>query len=315
MNDIYIITPSYNSANTISATLWSVLNQTTTYNVHYHIQDGGSNDGTQDILRQITKQVAGVSRYAHISITWCSEQDNGMYHALERAISTLCIPPQAFMTWINSDDLLAEDCLARIQQIEATFPDLLWVCGQPCNQDMQGNILPLPTLYWHGQAAIQDGLCDGEHLPCLQQEGMFWKKSLFDAAGGLNTSLRLAGDWDLWRRMAEHTTPAKLPWVTGIFRKRPGQLSEDSTKYHAEIASIFSQRKRRQALHRFLRARDSQTATALQKKPDGTLARLEMRPQCTFKHACKLWLSAYGLYRSISVFQKLLIMAQRLVRT
>ncbi|MGI6656840.1 MAG: glycosyltransferase [Desulfobulbus sp.] len=57
MNSIYIITPCLNSSETIEHTIYSVFNQRCNFSVHYHVQDGGSSDGTQKKLENFSDEV------------------------------------------------------------------------------------------------------------------------------------------------------------------------------------------------------------------------------------------------------------------
>ncbi|MGI6656841.1 MAG: hypothetical protein ACOX5Z_08490 [Desulfobulbus sp.] len=148
-----------------------------------------------------------------------------MYHAINMAVEHLNIPQEAFMGWINSDDLLCAGCLAYLFRVVRDIPQIQWVGGKPLTINMRGDILYMGDSERYSEQLIQSGLCDGLHWSYIQQEGTFWRKRLWDAAGGLNSNLRLAGDWDLWRRMARHAPYIQLPWHMGAFRRRPGQLS------------------------------------------------------------------------------------------
>src|SRR5262249_6385422 len=91
-------------------------------------------------------------------------------------------------------------------------------------------IVPFP------RKAIAAGLFDGRHAPpFIQQEGTFWRASLWEAAGGVDPRFRLAGDFDLWRRFAAHADLVVADSVFGCWRGRGGQLSADKAAYHAEI--------------------------------------------------------------------------------
>lgn len=310
---IYIITPSFNAVNTITSTIYSVLKQPPIFKIRYHVQDGGSKDGTIDILKQISKKItASDSQYSHINFSWSSQQDKGMYHAIALAVDRINIPSNAYMGWINADDLLTPECLVQISKTIDLFPDILWLGGRPCNIDVEGNYLPLPTFYCHANEIIRNGLCDGLHFPCLQQEGMFWKKSLYEAAGGINVALRLAGDWDLWRRMAKYTSFVLLPIPTGIFRRRPGQLSSCMKKYHKEIDSILSRKKRRQALRALFPFKDKMLlAPAIQLSPNKKLTLLNIKPSLSLKSKLRIILASRGCYWVTDLYQALLRIIRR----
>ena len=82
---------------------------------------------------------------------------------------------------------------------------------------------------------IAAGLAEPTHYHYVQQESTVWQKSLYDTAGGLNTTFKFAGDWDLWRRFAKRSELIHLQRNIGAFCLRPGQLSADISGYDDEI--------------------------------------------------------------------------------
>ncbi|RZK12551.1 MAG: glycosyltransferase [Flavobacterium sp.] len=97
---ISIITPSYNQAQYIEQTIKSVLNQQYP-NLEYIIIDGGSKDGTAEIIK----------KYEHFLTYWVSEKDNGQAHAINKGL--LHCTGDIF-NWINSDDFLEEGALHKV---------------------------------------------------------------------------------------------------------------------------------------------------------------------------------------------------------
>jgi glycosyltransferase involved in cell wall biosynthesis len=255
---IYIMTPSFNSVRTISQTIESILAQNTNFFVHYHIQDGFSSDGTQELLDFYEKKVSNNPNiYTNFTLTWSSERDAGMYDAISTAVEKLSIPENCFMGWINSDDVLCPECFFTLERVSRDLPEILWVSGTTSIQYMNGDILvPKKNTHSYPQYFLQQGLCDGQHWFFLQQEGTFWKKRLWNDAGGLDRALKLAGDWDLWRRMAAFAELAKVPWPMGIFRRRSGQLSEDMSGYLREIETIIPSASRLSALRKLFHLTD-----------------------------------------------------------
>lgn len=238
MRCVYVITPSFNAFNTIDETLYNVFNQQGDYKIRYHVQDGMSRDGTQKKLEKFAQKIKNCVSKDTFEFSWVSRPDNGMYHAISLAVEHLDIPEEDFMGWINSDDLLYNGCITHLFMAADLLPRAQWFGGLPLSTDMNGNIISKKGFNWYGQQLIKNGLCDGIHWQYIQQEGTFWQKRLWDAVGGINPNLRLAGDWDLWRRMATHAPYIQLPWHMGIFRKHPGQLSSNLAAYNEEIDTI-----------------------------------------------------------------------------
>ena len=231
MLPFFVVTPTYNSEAFLEETIESVVSQSVDVPLRYHIQDGGSSDGTLAIVQKWEKALKGNPA---VSFSYASEKDGGMYDAINKAFASLDIPPDAFMGWINSDDLLFPGALRAVAGASRNAT-VDWVYGLPCLMDADGNERKNLEAVYHPQAFLAAGLGDGIHWFFVQQEGCFFRKRLWDAMGGCDTNFRLAGDWDLWRRMAAIRPPVQISCKIGGFRSRPGQLSEDLSGYLAEI--------------------------------------------------------------------------------
>ncbi|MDR0467099.1 MAG: glycosyl transferase family 2 [Deltaproteobacteria bacterium] len=295
---MHLVTPCRNAAGTISETIESVIAQAALSPIRYHVQDGLTTDGVQSILADYQERIrSDRARYGHVLFSWASEADTGMYDAIARAVDGMDVPPDSFMGWINADDLLCPGAVRAVQEIERNLPDVAWIGGPALVMDMDGKVRARGRLAsQYPQALLAHGLCDGLHWKFLQQEGMFWRKRLWDAAGGLDPRFRLAGDWDLWRRMARHAEYAQLPTPTGIFRKRQGQLSAGHG-YDEELDSILPKEKRRSALRRLLPDLPRMRTVNLKRNHDGALTR-HMEPlRLGWKDLVRLFLATFGLYR------------------
>lgn len=246
MEAIFIVTPCHNAYETIAQTIDSVLSQNTQYHIFYHIQDGASDDNTQKLLSNYeTKIQDDTELNRKITFTWDSEKDNSMYDAISIAVKKLSIPDDCFMGWINADDLLAPNCFSTLEKVAYTLPDVEWVGGIVTIQDMQGNLILQGPHGRYPRFFLRYGLCDGIHWNFLQQEGTFFKKKIFDRAKKINSKLRLAGDWDLWRRLAEITDFVETPWPMGVFRMHQNQLSQNMLEYRREMSDIIPLKTRR----------------------------------------------------------------------
>lgn len=250
---VYVLTPSRNAVETIDDTILSVVTQLGDFSIRYHVQDGQSTDGTLEKLESwqicLDNPENPYIRCRNVVFTYASEPDTGMYNAIKRGFSCMEIPPQAFMTWINADDVLIQTACALILDASKECPDLDWVGGSVA-AFQETNHLYFYAPIGFPREIIQSGACDGSNWQFIQQEGCFFRKKLWTVVGGLDDSFQFAGDWDLWRRMSQHSEFVQFQCPLGIFRKRPGQISslDHGRSYTAEIDKTISFSTRKAAL-------------------------------------------------------------------
>lgn len=206
---ISLVTPSYQQGRFIEATLRSVLDQGYPA-LSYFVQDGGSDDGTVDILRAHEKSLAG----------WRSAPDRGQTHAInlgfERADGEI-------MAWLNSDDLLLPGSLAFVADYFARHPDVDVVYGNRLLIDENGQEIGRWILPGHDGHALRWA----DYVP---QETLFWRRELWERVGGkVDESFQFAMDWDLLVRFQEAGAKfAHLPRFLGAFRVHAEQKTSAS---------------------------------------------------------------------------------------
>ena len=128
---IYMVTPSLNAAETIDDTIWSILSQRGAGNIRYHIQDGGSTDGTIEKLQTWEKRCPALSELLQtkIEFTFDVAPDIGLYDAISTAFNALDIPREAFMGWLGADDILLPGCFQTIWELRQNIPEIRWLKG------------------------------------------------------------------------------------------------------------------------------------------------------------------------------------------
>lgn len=246
-----------NEVETIDKAIHSVVAQAGNFRIRFHVQDGGSHDGTLDKIIA-WKRAISTGRFAthchSVDLSYASEADSGMYEALVRGFDRFAPSEGSFMTWINADDLLMPGALSLAAHCENQFSpnDMSWFGGTVhiVVNDMTTRSFdrPIPT------GALRLGLCDGEHWSFLQQEGVFFRKWLWDKVDPDETvgQKKLAGDWNLWRRMAHEADFAQVPFALGGFRLSDGQLSNcQRDDYVAEINDVLPLQERRRRMKTF----------------------------------------------------------------
>ena len=206
---ISIVTPSFNSIKYLEQTIRSVVNQNYP-NLEYIIIDGGSEDGSVEIIKKYEKSI----------YYWCSEPDCGMYDALRKGFSK---GKGQIMGWINSDDLLFPWTLKTLAEIFTKFPEMEWVSSlYPCLINLNGALINSSVKIGYARRYFMKGLYMSSpgrrRLHFIQQESTFWKRSLYDRVGGINSDYQYAGDFDLWARFFEQNELYGLGSMLGAFR-------------------------------------------------------------------------------------------------
>lgn len=220
---ISIITPCYNSVEFIEQTILSVINQDY-LNLEYIIVDGGSTDGTLDIIKKYD---------AHVT-HWISEPDSGMYDALNKGFQ---LSTGQIMTWINSDDMLLPSALKNMRELFTDLPQVNWIHGLNSFINLNGNVISQnePKKFSFVKYLNRD-------YQFIQQESTFWRRALWEKSGSrINTSLKYAGDFELWFRFFQYDTVFTTSMAIGAWRKREGQLSDlHMNAYLKECDDIIS---------------------------------------------------------------------------
>lgn len=223
---ISVVTPVLNGGTLIESTIKSVINQKYE-GLEYVIIDGGSTDNTLDVIRRYESEIS----------CWITEPDDGIYDALNKGFRHTS---GEIMCWLNAGDIYYPWTLLTVAKIinEHNFE---WITGVP-SSFADGAMTPmLSSIRLYPGYLIRAGLCHGRGYGFIPQESTFWSRSLWEKAGGfINLDYRYAGDYDLWRRMAHHSTLTTIATPLGAFCLHEGQLSKSSKEDYCR--EIYSQR-------------------------------------------------------------------------
>jgi glycosyltransferase involved in cell wall biosynthesis len=232
---ISVVTPCYNSEDYIEDTIKSVLAQGYS-NLEYIVIDGGSTDRTVDIIRKYESEIS----------FWISEKDNGQYDAINKGMARAT---GDILCWLNADDLFLKSTLSIVNGVFSTHGPIEWISTlKPVICDATGHTVQICSHLGFARDAFADGLFLDGYAPsasCIQQESTFWRRSIWERAGGRITDADLAGDFALWCAFYAVGHLHGVDYPLSQFRRRPGQRSEDYDRYRAEAITFLDAYRKR----------------------------------------------------------------------
>lgn len=221
---ISVITPSFNQAAYLERTILSVLDQDYP-NIEYIIIDGGSTDGSVDIIRQ----------YAHRLTHWVSEPDRGQAHAINKGLQQAT---GKWVAWQNSDDFFYPGTFLQLAQMAAIEPDADLIIGNMNLIDKDDMLLRdikyvRPTYL----SMLAEGMV-------LTNQAAFWKRDVHLQIGFLNESLDCAFDFDWFLRLLQHKRKSiHVPRAWGALRLHDETKSSNRQNvFQAETKKILNGR-------------------------------------------------------------------------
>lgn len=238
---ISVVTVVLNNRQYIEDCLLSVIEQGYP-NLEYIVLDGGSTDGTLEILE----------RYKDRIDVLVTGPDNGPAAALNKGFS---LATGDIFCWLNSDDRLHAKALFAVAQIFNAFKTVDWIMGFPSWYTASGNcvneIYYNPDRFYYSSTYINDNFnfkfarwskwrfAMGD-FNAIQQESVFWRKELWQKAGGGVREDLVAYDLELWTRFFEHADLFTGNILLGGFRIHGQQISLlQQARYKSEALALI----------------------------------------------------------------------------
>jgi hypothetical protein len=214
MTRVSIITPSYNQAKYLEQTIRSVLEQDYPH-IEYIVMDGGSTDGSVEIIKKYTVESNGLPFGQKIN-DWISEKDAGQADAINKGFTRAS---GDLVAWLNSDDVYHPEAIRSAVQVFDENPDVVLVYGDMLAVDENG--ATFNTLNYK-QLTLEDLLC----FQIIGQPAVFMRRSALQKTDGLDLDFHFLLDHLLWIQIAQH---GRILHVNQTWA---------SARYHAEAKNV-----------------------------------------------------------------------------
>jgi len=220
---ISIITPSFNSAKYIETTIKSVINQSYK-NFEYIIIDGGSNDGTVEIIEKYQDKLS----------YWVSEPDQGMYQAVNKGLARA---KGSIIAYLNSDDIYYPNTLKIVVNFFNRNDKISLVYGRLDFIDKNNN-----WLYTLNYPKFFIYLFMRANFSTIGQPASFWRGNMSMENKLFDEDLKLASDFDFFIRIGRSYKVSYFPEVLAAFRIHNEQMTERYSKTAYDEINIIHKR-------------------------------------------------------------------------
>ena len=195
---VSIVTPSFNQARYLEAAIQSVLSQNYP-RLEYIIMDGGSTDGSVEIIKRYESKLAW----------WVSEKDQGQTDAINKGFAHA---KGNFLAWINSDDTYEPNAILSAVKFLQQHPEVGLVYGDANYINEDGRVIGRFPAAQTDLIRLRRGYV---HIP---QQAAFFRADLWRAVEPLDPSFYFAMDYDLWVRLAARSQVKYIPQTWANFR-------------------------------------------------------------------------------------------------
>ena len=240
---VSIVTPSYNQAQFLDTAIRSVLSQDYP-RVEYLLVDGGSTDGSLEIIERYSDQMA----------FWVSEPDSGQAEAINKGLRRAS---GEIVAWLNSDDAFMPGAIrSAVEALEAN-PDAGMVCANGLMVDSELRLLD-PHTYRALEAV------DLLSFEVLLQPTVFMRRPVLEEVGYLDDKYDLILDHDLWLRFSAHSRIHHVKEFWALERTHAAAKTIDRAEgFVREAESLVARAEDSESLGQIVRANDRRISAGL----------------------------------------------------
>lgn len=212
---ISVIIPSYNKARYIDKTLKSIFEQKF-MNFEVIVQDGGSNDGTVEIIKKYAK------KYPY-KISWSSGKDEGQLSALNSGIKKAS---GEIVTFINADDYYSPWALAAVYSAYRKHPDALWFAGGGSVVDSKNNGIAKVATIFKSRLLLINSYNLLKITNYFMQPSVFITRKAYEKFGPFTGTKNFVTEYDLWLRLSRVQMPVVINKNLSFFRIEPDTITK-----------------------------------------------------------------------------------------
>jgi glycosyltransferase involved in cell wall biosynthesis len=224
---ITVVTPSFNQRRYIEQTIASILAQGYP-GLELLVMDGGSTDGTVELLEQHADW-----------LTYVSEPDRGQSHALNKGMARATGEVLAFL---NSDDVYQPGALRAVGEHFARNPDSVWLTGRCRTIDAEGREIRRPITAYKNAWLRLGSYRALQVVNFVSQPATFWRRRLWEEVGPFDESLAYAMDYDYWLRAGKRFRLDVTPRYLAAFRVHPTSKAGASASAQFDAATAIAAR-------------------------------------------------------------------------
>jgi glycosyltransferase involved in cell wall biosynthesis len=238
-----IVTPSFNARRYLPRAAESILSQSGDFELEWIVVDGGSTDGTLDVIRGISDP----------RLSWTSEPDRGQSDAINKGLRQAT---GDVVAWLNADDVYVPGALSEVARAFASKPEAKWLVGRyevidENDQPIRGSVVRYKERSlrrYSYRALLRENF--------ISQPAVFWRRDFGKEIGPLDESLHYTMDYDLWLRMGRVADPLFLDRVLARFRlyagSKTGAVNRRQFDEQYEVARrYFGNDRASRFIHRF----------------------------------------------------------------
>lgn len=212
---VTIAVPSFNQGRFLDEALTSIFKQQIPIEVF--VLDAGSSDNSQEIIRKWSYQLAG----------WRSHADAGQAAAINEGVAQGCAP---YVCWMNSDDWFLPDGLAKLVSALVMHPEVPAVYGRSWNVSQKtGRRYPVwVEPFKEPRLALRN---------IISQPATLIRRSAWETVGGVDATLHMAMDYDLWWRLFKQVGPLQfLDEFVAVNREHADTKTKTQRRLHYQEA-------------------------------------------------------------------------------